>query len=293
MAIDEIYEAQARTTTKRAPGEPLPGAIDVDFEIGLDLLHTAADRFTEVVRAIRRPDERAKGLEWTVGEVAAHVLQVFRYDLDNMRGVGDPYPVINGDFINSGTAHGRRQLEREPERDPGKLAHLIDEVVAEFLADAQGRDAAQPVQISSETTVTLATLIGILLGEIILHGYDIAETLGRRLEIDPEAARQAVYSTARTLALAVNEDATRDIDVRLETRVRGGKRYVVHIDHGKAYTEPAGGKVDVVMSAEPVAYLLVGYGRQSPWPQVLKGKMLSWGRRPLLSAKLPTFFRNP
>ena len=293
MRIDEIYEAQARTTTTRSPGEPLPGAVDVDFAIGLDLLRTAARRFTEVVRAIQRPDERAHGLEWTVGEVAAHVLQVFRYDLDNMRGTGEPYPVIDGDFINSGTAHGRRQLEREPERDPGKLASLIDDVVAEFLEDAAGRDAAQPVQISSEATVTLATLIGILLGEVILHGYDIAQTLGRRLDIDPEAARQAVYSTARTLALAVNEETTRDIDVRLETRVRGGKRYVVHVERGNAYTEPVGGKVDIVMSVDPTAYLLVGYGRQSPWPQVFKGKMLAWGRRPSLAAKLPEFFRNP
>ena len=292
MAVNET-RAKESGGARRAPGEPLGGAVEVDFEPGLDLLGTAARRFTEIVRAVDKPDERARGLEWTVAEVAAHVLQVFRYDLDNVRGTGEPYPVIDDDFIASGTAHGKRQLEQEPERDPGKLAEMIDAVVAEFLDEARGRHASHPVQISSATTVTLATLIGILLGEAILHGHDIAQTIGKSLTIDPEAARQAVYSTARTLVLAVNEETTRDLDVRLETRIRGGKRYVVHIDHGTARTEPSGGKVDLVMSADPVAFLLVGYGRTSPWPQVLKGKMLAWGSRPSLAAKLPVFFRNP
>lgn len=287
--------SDARAQMKMAGKEPLwlEGAVEVDFEPALELLRSAGRRFGALVRAIEDPDQRARGLDWSVADVAAHTMQAFHYDLDNIRGTGEPYPIVDGDLIKSGTLHNKQLLEEEPERDPGKLAEGFDAVLEEFVTEAASRDPKQPVRISQGATTTVATVVGILLGELILHGYDIAQTIGKSLTIDPEAARQAVYSTASTLALAVNEETTRDLDVRLEMRIRGGKRFVVHIDHGSARTEPAGGKVDVVMSGDPVAYLLVGYGRQGPGPQVLKGKMLSWGRRPLLATKLPVFFRQP
>ena len=291
MATRSDARAQAGMTN----GEPLwlEGAIEVDSEPALEQLRNAGRRFSALVRAIENPDQRTRGLEWTVAEVAAHTMQAFHYDLDNIRGSGEPYPIVNGDFIESGTLHNKQLLEQEPERDPWKIAERFDAVLEEFVTEAGGRDPAQPVRISQGATTTVATVVGILLGELILHGLDIAQTAGKSLTIEPEAARQAVYSTAATLSLAVNMETTRDLDVRLELRIRGGKRFVVHIDHGSARTEPVGGKVDVVISGDPVAYLLVGYGRQGPGPQVLKGKMLSWGRRPLLATKLPVFFRQP
>ena len=284
--------AEAR---EKGGAEPLwlEGSVEVDLEPAVELLRDSGRRFSALVRAIERPDQRARDLEWTVAEVAAHTMQALHYDLDNIRGTGEPYAIVNGDLLTSGTLHNRELLAQEPERDPGKLAARFDRVLEEFVSEAAGRDPAQPVRISQGARTTVATVVGILIGEVLLHGYDIAQTIGKDWTIDPEAARQAVYSTASTLALAVNKETTRDLDVRLETRVRGGKRYVVHIDHGRARTEPPGGKVDLVMSVDPVAYLLVGYGRQGPWPQVLKGKMLAWGRRPSLAAKLPVFFRRP
>ena len=271
----------------------LTGAVEVDFEKGLDSLRSAGRRFTNLVRAIEGPDTRTRGLDWTLGELAAHVLQVFRYDLENARGTSEPFPIIDGDFIASGRAHNDRMIESEPERDPKKLAALLDEVIEQFIDVAAERDPRQWTLLAGDNAMTLANLVGTLLGEVILHGYDIAQTTGKRLTIEPEAARQAVYATAATLPLAVDEEATRDLDVRLEMRIRGGERFTIHLDHGAARTERAGGRADLYMSSDPVAYLLVGFGRTSPWPQVLKGKMLSWGRRPSIAIKLPTFFRNP
>ncbi len=271
----------------------LTGAVEVDFEKGLELLRSAGRRFTNLVRSIDDPNMKTRGLDWTLGELAAHVLQVFRYDLENARGTSDPFPIIDGDFISSGRAHNARMIEAEPERDPKKLAALLDEVIEQFIDTAAERDPRQWTLLAGDNAMTLANLVGTLLGEVILHGYDIAQTTGKRLTIEPEAARQAVYATAATLPLAVDEDATRDLDVRLEMRIRGGKRFTIHLDHGKARTEPATGRADLFMSSDPVAYLLVGFGRTSPWPQVLKGKMFSWGRRPSIAVKLPNFFRNP
>ena len=271
----------------------LAGAAEVDFDKGLESLRSAGRRFTDLVRSIEDPNTKTRDLDWTLGELAAHVLQVFRYDVENARGTSEPFPIIDDDFISSGKAHNDRMIEAEPERDPKKLSALLDEVIEQFIDIAAERDPRQWTLLAGDNAMTLANLVGTLLGEVILHGYDIAQTTGKRLTIDPEAARQAVYATTATLPLAVNEETTRDLDVRLEMRIRGGERFTIHLDHGAARTEPATGRADLFMSSDPVAYLLVGFGRTSPWPQVLKGKMFSWGRRPSIAVKLPSFFRNP
>jgi len=45
-----------------------------------------------------------------------------------------------------------------------------------------------------------------------------------------------------------------------------------------ARDDAAGQHTDVVI-AEPVVSLLGAYGRASPWPAMVTGKLLAWGRR--------------
>jgi hypothetical protein len=51
--------------------------------------------------------------------------------------------------------------------------------------------------------------------------------------------------------------------------------------------------VDCRISADPVAFLLVGYGRVSQWPQIARGKMVAWGRKPWLGVKFRSLLRKP
>jgi hypothetical protein len=50
---------------------------------------------------------------------------------------------------------------------------------------------------------------------------------------------------------------------------------------------------DVVLSADPVACLLVFYSRRSQWPEILRGRMLAWGRRPWLALSFVKRFHQP
>ena len=273
--------------------ELLEGAVEVDFESGVRALRAATARFTSLVRAIEKPDDRTRGLDWSLGDTAAHVLLTIRYDLGNLVGSRRPYEVVDGDFLRSGTRNNAEALRNEPERDTKKIADLIDEAMETFIEEAERRGPRAPAPLAGNKAMTVANLVGTILGEVILHGYDIARTIGEDLEIDPQAARLAVYATTATLPLAVDKKTTASLDVRLEMRIRGGERFTVHIDHGEARTEPISNNADLYMSADPVAYLLVGFGRTGPWAQVFSGKMLAWGRRPSLATKLPTYFRNP
>ena len=269
------------------------GAIEVDFDRGLATLEELADRFKRLVGGIDRPDAPTRGLDWTLAELAVHVLQVFRHDLGCVRGDTEPYPVLDNDFIKSAAAYADKTLRNEPERDPGKVALLLDQTVGELLAEAGSRSPSQPVAFAQGEAMTFANILGSLIGELLVHGYDIGRTTGAKWTIDPEAARLAVYATTATLPLAINKEATADLDARLEVRIRGGQRFIIHLDHGTATTHLPNGKADLYISADPVAYLLTGFGRTGPWAQVARGRLLAWGPRPSLVLKLPTFFRNP
>jgi hypothetical protein len=62
----------------------------------------------------------------------------------------------------------------------------------------------------------------------------------------------------------------------------GGPRYLIAIDDGVAHVTGAGPRADCWISADPVAFLLVGYGRASQWSQIARGKLLAGGRKPWL-----------
>jgi hypothetical protein len=69
-------------------------------------------------------------------------------------------------------------------------------------------------------------------------------------------------------------------NLKVELRVRGGSSYVLCIEDGEGRVASKGAQVDCTMSVDPVAFLLVSYGRRPLWRAALTGKMLVWGRKP-------------
>ena len=51
--------------------------------------------------------------------------------------------------------------------------------------------------------------------------------------------------------------------------------------------------MDCHISADPVAFLIVAYGRGSQWPPVLGGKITAWGRKPWRAFGLTRLLMNP
>ncbi|MGI8407888.1 MAG: maleylpyruvate isomerase family mycothiol-dependent enzyme, partial [Actinomycetota bacterium] len=51
--------------------------------------------------------------------------------------------------------------------------------------------------------------------------------------------------------------------------------------------------VDCRISADPVAYLLVGFNRTSQWSAIAKGQLVAWGRKPWLSLTFAKLFDSP
>ena len=96
-----------------------------------------------------------------------------------------------------------------------------------------------------------------------------------------------------TLPHFLNDTAT-GIDAVYELRIRGGSRLYLTIRDGRldiGVDRPK--RVDCVISADPVSYLLVGYGRRSQWKPILTGKIMALGRKPWLGFGFGKLFVSP
>ena len=86
----------------------------------------------------------------------------------------------------------------------------------------------------------------------------------------------------------------RGAPVTSEVRLRGdGPRTSSGSRTARRRCGPLGGPVDCVISADPVTFLLVVYGRMPLGRALLRGGMLAWGRRPWLALRFKDLFFNP
>jgi hypothetical protein len=122
---------------------------------------------------------------------------------------------------------------------------------------------------------------GLLVGEQILHGYDVARTLRRRWPINTADAALMLHAVTAMMPLAVNPETARWFTASYEVRARGVPQFVVRFRNGVATVEPPSGQaVDCRLSADPVDLMLVAYGRISQWGPIARGRLRAWGRKP-------------
>ncbi len=75
--------------------------------------------------------------------------------------------------------------------------------------------------------------------------------------------------------------------------MRGGPSYRMAVNDGTAVVTAAGEKADCRISAEPVDFLLLGYGRIAQWSPVIRGRLRPGGRKPWLAMKFGTLLDSP
>ena len=81
--------------------------------------------------------------------------------------------------------------------------------------------------------------------------------------------------------------------VSFELRMRGGSSYRMAVEDGAAVVTAAGERADCTITADPVAFLLLGYGRIPQWSPVIRGQLRPGGRKPWLAMKFGTLLSSP
>jgi putative sterol carrier protein len=185
-----------------------------------------------------------------------------------------------------------RHLEEVPERDLGRLADLIDEAAAGYLAAVEVADERATIPTPNGLAITPPTMTTLLLGEQVVHGLDIARAARIGWHVDPH---DALLITPGVLTIAPQYLRRSAVGTRasFELRIRGAKNYRLAVDGGTAVVTDAVQKSDCVITADPVAFLLLGYGRISQWSPIIRGKLRPGGRKPWLAMKFATLLDSP
>lgn len=248
------------------------------------------ERLAGLVTAAPDPDRRVPRSDWTVRQATAHVVTaVTRYaDGPEHRGawVDDPraLPELN-----------QAQLTALGDRDMGELAARLRGDLTALCERIEGYGAAPPsFRFHGGELVPADVALGILLGELVVHGWDVAQALRRPWPIDPGHVALIMEGLAPILPGWVDPRRARGLTATFEVRPRGQATHVFSFQDGRLRVDPADvRRVDAHISGEPAALLLVLYRRQSPWRHIAMGRLAAWGRRPWLALSFAGRFHKP
>jgi uncharacterized protein (TIGR03083 family) len=275
--------------------------VALDREAAGAAISAATGRFTALLRETDDIERPAAGTDWTVAETAAHVYIVltgFSAAITAEPQALTPEQYLDADFPTRLAANNAATIDVVDHTDAGQLAELITAAAQRFLRLASAADPEMECETpwyGSGRTRTVDCLTALALGELTVHGHDIATGTGRPWTISAAHAKLIVGTVCPEMSpLIVRPDAGRGAPLTYEVRLRGdGQRYVIRVADGTAEVRAAGGPVDCVISADPVTYLLVVYGRMPLGRALMRGGMLARGRRPWLGLRFKNLFFNP
>lgn len=251
-------------------------------------LEDSVARYTAALRDVKDPHATAIG-HWSAADVATHSAQLWEIYV-GIPAEGAPHALRIAQLSQAWDD----LVKEEPGVSPAQAADRIERATKEFVNAVSALDGAQKMPWYEGTQVSVAGLAAILVQEAEVHGFDIGRSQSSDWSIPRENAAVSIAGLQEVIPHFVNEEAAAEVHACIDLRVRGGDRYFWVFDGPKLTVEaPSSRRVDVHMSVDPVAYLLVGYSRISQWGEIAKGRLFAWGRKPILALNVPKLLRVP
>jgi len=256
---------------------PVRGALRAQVERLCGLLRPLPDLAAAI------PDSR-----WTVRDVGAHLAANCSLYTEIADGVPSPLdtkvPAEVGRW-NEGL------IADIPENRPAAMADLLMVAATRFLDRTRGCPAELTVPYHWGLAIPPDALTGILLGEFLLHGLDVAGALRRPWPIEVADALLVLASHAPCYGALVDHRAAAGVTLACEVEIPGLGEFVITFDDGRyALAAASEGPADARLTADPVAWLLVGTGRLSRAAAVATGLFRTSGVRPELGLRLHDLF---
>lgn len=251
----------------------------------LSAVEKTAYRVSLLLRSGTHPEKRACGF-WTVAETANHLSHCYPSFVDAFKGTFTANP-------EDVDPHNAEVLAADPERDLDVLADRVDAGAREYLEVAGSFDEDELVDFFTGMLVPASGVTATLLGEALVHGYDIARAEGLPWRIEPEHAVLTVEGLVPVMVHFVDEEAAAGLDAGFEIRLRGGSTSYWYFEKGRLTIEDSAIRPpDCHIAADPVTFLLMSYNRIGPTVPALSGKVRVWGRRPWLATRLGGVFKT-
>jgi uncharacterized protein (TIGR03083 family) len=252
-------------------------------------LQAASLRTAELLRKLPDPQAVVPGLNWTAADTAAHLVGTLRHYTGYLLGTVD----AKADFAlapaaetpaDHSAAYNAAHLEEFTERDSNRLADMLAPAVDDFLLAGSTKGNGEVMPTGLGIPMSFPTMTRVLLGEQLVHGLDIARAAKLRWPIDRDDALLVIDGVMQLVPDYVDRKRAAGLHIAYELRFRGGRNYRLEVDDGNVTVTEPGHPVDCWISADPVAFLLVGYSRVSQWSQIAQGRIMAGGRKPWLGA---------
>ena len=186
-----------------------------------------------------------------------------------------------------------RHLEEVPERNLHRLADMLEVAADAYLNAAVAADPTVEIATPNGLVIGPSTMAALLLGEQLIHGLDISRTAKIPWTIAAADAFLVIPGVLTVAPQYLRPQRAAGVHISFELRMRGGASYRLAVDDGKAVITAAAEKADCVITADPVAFLLLGYGRIPQLSPVLRGQLRPGGRKPWLAMKFGTLLDSP
>ncbi len=248
----------------------------------------AASRVARLLAEAHDGSRQVRGSEWTVRDVAAHLATLSDAYAAIASGEPSPYPDMT-----TRAARNQARVAAEAEQD---LAVLSEHFVAGVKRTAENLASGGPGQTYVHGGVTLPApaFLGLVLGEFLLHGDDIARTVRARWPIARDDALVVVDMFSYTTPALVHRERAQNVTATFDVHIRGGSPSTYAFRGGElSVHDGAPAKADAHMSIDPVAWLLLGYKRRGLPSQLLRGRVFGWGKKPWLALRFLDFFQPP
>lgn len=260
----------------------------IELAPAADALERAGRRLVDLLRSVPDPTVPTRGLEWTLGELAAHLAARAALFVGYLDGTVTPEGATSQIAENS-----ERQIAELRDVPFDTTVELLSASLTAFVETTKGHLASDPYPWYAGLTLDVATGAGIALAEVIVHGYDVARTLGRRWPISAEDARTIARASLVLASEYVDPMTTAGMAVTYRLLVRGGPRVRMRVHDGTATLLGEEGPADCTIRAEPVAFVLVSFGRTSRWRAAATGRLLVGGRKPWRALSFGRAFLPP
>lgn len=261
-----------------------------------DSLRASTKRLVDFLERVPAADTPIPRSEWTIRQAAAHVVASLGDYGDWLAGITPLRPVDEraGATNAQMKAVNAQRMAQHAGAELGELAGLIAGTVERFLDKTEGLPADTAYDWYGKRPSSLVEMTGVMLGEVLLHGYDMAEALRAPWPIPPRDATNIILGALSLMPAYVDPKAVGGVRASFEIALRGGPRVGVRFAEGAASVDfPARKPFDCRLNADPVEMLLVSYGRKGPVGPALRGKIVAWGRKPWLGLSFAKMIMNP
>jgi hypothetical protein len=261
-------------------------ALTTATDAELDLRTTAAFRRTICLLRSVDPQQRLALGEWTARDVAAHLLNVQRrYTRRDFR--SDSGLSAEPAGLTDQNASELTELGDEP---MGSILDGLEAEFPEFLRTSLPLHDRYPFH-SSQTIDGIGARAN-WLGELVMHGYDVARAAKIKWPFDERNSVLQLHAGLQVAPGWLNPVTAEGVRLAVTLHIAGGTAQIIDIADGACEVRDAGrgDHPDAVIRSRATPLLLLFFGRVSLPRAIVRGMVVTGGRRPWRGTALTSLF---